>query len=62
LTCARAPLDVDKRRQQEIRSFGRDPAGRAHRDLPCWVSRFPEPKLAGWELQRMWRPKTNFPS
>jgi enoyl-CoA hydratase/carnithine racemase len=36
------------------------PAGHAHRDLPCWVSRFPEPKRASWELQRMWRPKTSF--
>ena len=31
----------------------------AHRDLPCWVSRFPEAKQACWELQRMWCPKTS---
>ena len=36
------------------------PAGRAHRDLPCWVSRFLEPKRASWELQRMWGPNSSF--
>jgi len=35
------------------------PVGHEHRDLLCWVSRFPGPKQARWELQRMWWPKTS---